>query len=225
MKLRELPENERPREKLIYRGKSSLSNAELIAILIRTGSRDMSALRLAEKLLSMDKNGIFSLGECSVEELCAVKGIGKAKACQISAAMELGRRVAATPRKSRQRIKSSGDIAGIYMEEMRYCRKEYFNAVMLNAKKEIIASENIAIGDLCSSIVHPREAFLCAVKRSAAGIIFMHNHPSGDPKPSKEDIDVTRRLCETGRILGISVLDHIIIGDGIYISLKEQGLI
>jgi len=210
---------------MIYRGKESLSDAELLSILIQTGSGEKSAADLAEEILALDDDGMAFIRDCMPEELIRIRGIGAAKACQIMAAVELGRRTASHPGKARQRIGSSQDVADIFLEKMRYHKKEFFDVVLLNAKGGIMAVENVAVGDLCSSIVHPREAFSSAVRRSAAGVIFMHNHPSGDPQPSRDDIDVTQRLCETGRILGISVLDHIIIGDGTYISFKEKGLI
>jgi len=225
MIIRELPEVERPREKLIRYGKEHLTNTELIALLLGTGSKGESAIGLAENLLSMDDDGLLHLANCSVEELSGIKGMGPAKAGKLLAAMELGSRMATTQRPERVRIESTFDVVGIFMEKMRYHKKEYFNVLLLNAKGGILAVETIAVGDLSSSIVHPREAFLAAVKRSAAAVIFIHNHPSGNPKPSPQDIEVTQRLCETGKILGINVLDHIIIGDGTYISMKEKKII
>lgn len=225
MIIQELPEMERPREKLFRYGQAHLTNAELIALLLGTGSRGQSAIGLAENLLALDENGLLYLTGCSVEELSDIKGMGPAKASRLLAALELGGRIATTQRSKKSKIESTSDVVRIFMEKMRYHKKEHFNALLLNAKGEILAVENIAVGDLSSSIVHPREAFLAAVKRSAAAVIFIHNHPSGNPKPSPQDIDVTRRLCETGKILGIHVLDHIIIGDGVYISMKEKNII
>jgi DNA repair protein RadC len=222
MIIRELPEMERPREKLSRYGKEHLTNTELIALLLGTGSRGESSIGLAENLLALDEAGLLHLANCSVEELSRVKGMGLAKACKLLAAMELGSRVSTTQRPQKTKIESTADVVEIFMEKMRYHKKEYFNVLLLNAKGEILAVETVAIGDLSSSIVHPREAFLAAVKKSAAAVIFIHNHPSGNPKPSPQDIEVTNRLCETGKILGIHVLDHIIIGDGIYISMKEK---
>lgn len=225
MNIMELPEMERPREKLCRYGQSQLSNAELIALLLGTGSRGESAIHLAENLLSLDGTGLLYLGGCSVEELSAIKGMGSAKASRLLAAIELGTRIATAKPSKKSRIVSTADVVAIFMEKMRYHKKEHFNVLLLNAKGEILAVETVAVGDLSSSIVHPREAFLAAVKRSAAAVIFLHNHPSGNPKPSPQDIEVTQRLCETGKILGIHVLDHIIIGDGIYTSLKEKNII
>jgi DNA repair protein RadC len=225
MSIRELPEAERPREKLLRFGQEHLTNTELIALLLGTGSRGESAIGLAENLLALDGDGLLHLANCSVEELSGIKGMGLAKASKLLAAIELGSRMATTQRPEKTMIESTADVVGIFMEKMRYHKKEYFNVLLLNAKGGILAVETVAVGDLSSSIVHPREAFIAAVRRSAAAVIFLHNHPSGNPKPSPQDIEVTHRLCETGKILGIHVLDHIIIGDGIYISMKEKKII
>lgn len=225
MNIRELPETERPREKLMRFGQQHLSNTELIALLLGTGSQGESAIGLAENLLALDGDGLLHLANCSVEELSDIKGMGPAKASKLLAAIELGSRMATTQRPEKVKIESTSDVVDIFMEKMRYHKKEYFNVLLLNAKGGILAVETVAVGDLSSSIVHPREAFIAAVRRSAAAVIFLHNHPSGNPKPSPQDIEVTHRLCETGKILGIHVLDHIIIGDGIYISMKEKKII
>lgn len=225
MTIKELPENERPREKMIRLGREQLTNAELLALLLGTGSPGLSSINLAEKLLALDQDGILHLANCSIEELSSLKGIGTGKASKLMAAIELGKRMATMPRIDRTRIESTQDVVQIFMEEMRYHKKEYFNVLLLNAKGGLLSVQTVAIGDLSSSIVHPREAFTEAVKRSAAAVIFLHNHPSGNPKPSPQDIEVTKRLMETGKILGIHVLDHIVIGDGTYVSMKEKGII
>ncbi|MBR6444314.1 MAG: DNA repair protein RadC [Firmicutes bacterium] len=224
MAIEKMPSQERPRERLLSEGVSTLSNVELIAILLHTGTKERTALELAGDVLSADRRGILFLGECTPEELQQIKGVGKAKACQLMAAVELGKRAAKTKKEIRPKITSASEIAGIFMEDMRYYRKEHFNVLMVNAKGEVIQNENIAVGDLCSAVVHPREVFSPAVRRSAAAVILVHNHPSGDPEPSKEDIVTTSRLSEAGKILGINVLDHIIIGDGIFVSLRREGL-
>lgn len=225
MKIKELPTEERPREKMVARGKESLSNSELLAILLRNGTKDKTAIHVAEEILSMENDGIRNLQDVSIEELSRIKGMGEAKCCQILAAVELGMRMSTMPKRSKRKVKNTEDVANIFMEEMRYYQKEFFNALLLNSKGEIISIENISIGDLNSSIVHPREAYKSAVKKSAASVIFVHNHPSGDPNPSKEDIHVTKRLREAAKLLGINFLDHIIIGDGAYISFMEKKLI
>ncbi|MBN7772774.1 RadC family protein [Clostridium aminobutyricum] len=223
MIIRELPPDERPREKLMLYGIGALSNAELLAILIRTGTNKKSALILANEILSYDKNGVAFLADCVPEELSQIQGIGKAKACQIIAAIELGKRISNKPKASKIQINNPEIIANLFMEEMRYYKKEFFNVVLLNTKGEILSVENAAIGDLNSTIVHPREIFCNAVRKSAAAVVFVHNHPSGNPTPSKEDIDITHRLLRAGEILGIQVWDHIIIGDGTFFSLKNRG--
>ena len=225
MKIRQLPEDERPREKLLREGRDKLSTAEVLAILIGSGGADRSALEIATNLLTMDSRGSAFLGECRPEEMMSVKGIGRAKACEILAAVELGKRIAACPREERRVISTSADIADVVMEKMRYYRKEHFVCMLINVKGEIIEESCISIGDLCSSVTHPREVFVDAVRRSAGSVVFIHNHPSGDPTPSEADVATTKRLIEAGQILGIPVLDHIVIGDGEYVSMKAKGLI
>lgn len=225
MKIREMADTEKPREKMMRSGRETLSNAELLAILIRTGTGGRSAVDVAGEVLSIDRKGLVYLAECTPSELAGIRGIGDAKACQIMAAVELGQRIATAPRPHAEKASGVTEIVDIYMERMRYYKKEFFNALLLNAKNEIISEENISVGDLSSSQVHPREAFNPAIRKSAASVVFVHNHPSGDPTPSREDINVTMRLAEAGRILGIRVLDHIIIGDGTYVSFKQENII
>ena len=224
IKIKELPEPERPRERLIRNGAGALSNSELLAILLGSGDRNASAVMLAERLLSADSSGIRFLTECSPEELCSIKGVGPAKAAILMAAVELGRRIMTTSGTSRINIKSPDDVAALFMEKMRYLKKENFNVLLLNTKSEMIAVENVSVGSLSSAEAHPREVFSNALKRGAAGIILVHNHPSGNPEPSSADIKLTERLSEAGSILGIEVLDHIVIGDGIYVSMKGEKL-
>lgn len=223
--IKKMPISERPREKMITYGCQSLSNAELLAIILSTGTRDKTAIDLASGILNMSKDGLRTLRDCTIEELMQIKGVGLAKASQIIAAVELGKRIALTTKVNNYRIKGPEDVSNLLMEEMRYLNKEVFNIILLNTKHDVIAIENISIGSLNASIVHPREVFNRAIRRSSSAIILAHNHPSGDPKPSGEDINITKRLIEAGTIIGINVLDHIIIGDGIYFSMKEQELI
>ncbi|MCI5536877.1 MAG: DNA repair protein RadC [Clostridiales bacterium] len=225
MNIKQMPSEEKPREKLLREGSDRLSTTEILAILINSGTKEISALEIAAQLLSMDKRGVRFLAECSPEELGRIKGMGQAKICTVLAAVELGKRIAAAPVRDRNLIRSSSDIADLFMEKMRYYKKEHFVSLMINAKGEIIEETEVSIGDLCSSSTHPREVFVDAVKRSAGSVVFLHNHPSGDPSPSDTDIQTTKRLIEAGTILGIPVLDHIIIGDGIYVSMKAMGLI
>lgn len=221
--IKELPSEERPREKLIQFGADSLSNAELLAILIGSGTKKASALMLANRILAIEE-GISYLTDCQPDELTQIPGMGLAKSCQIIAAIELGKRIATKPKTKRINIKSPNEVANLFLEEMRYLKKEYFKVLLLNTKNEIIMIENVSVGCLNSSVVHPREVFCTAIKKSACSMIAVHNHPSGNPTPSQADIDITKRLVEVGELLGIQVLDHLIIGDGTYISLKESML-
>ena len=216
MNMRQLPSEERPREKLLRAGKENLSTTEILAILLRSGTKDRSALELASDLITISPDGIGYLAECRPEELASIRGIGLTKACEILAAVELGKRIASRPSAKRIRISSAKDIAEIFMERMRYYKKEHF---------EIIEEANISVGDLCSGTTHPREVFVDDVRRSAGSVVFLHNHPSGDPEPSEADVETTVRLMEAGAILGIPVLDHIVIGDGNYVSMKARGMI
>jgi len=223
--IKDLPLNERPREKLLKYGVSSLSNAELIAVIIRTGHLEDNAIDLANRILSLDSSGIGYLSQVTVEELTKINGVGYCKAAQIVAAIELGKRISSRSADARLKVDSPIVIVELLMEEMRYLNKEHFKVVLLNTKNQIISIEEISIGNLNSSIVHPREVFNIAIKRSANSIILVHNHPSGDSTPSKEDISITHRLIDAGNIIGIKVLDHIIIGDNNYVSLKQRDII
>ncbi|WP_307272925.1 DNA repair protein RadC [Peribacillus sp. V2I11] len=222
MLIRDYPKEERPRERFLQDGPQSLSNQELLALLLRTGSREESVLQLSSRLINSFK-GLRLLKEASVEELTMIKGIGEAKAIQILASVELGRRISNLNDQDRYVIRSPEDGANYCMEEMRFLSQEHFVCLYLNTKNQVLQKTTVFIGSLNASIVHPREVFKEAFKRSAASIICLHNHPSGDPSPSREDIEVTKRLVECGKIIGIEVLDHIIIGEHKYVSLKEKG--
>jgi DNA repair protein RadC len=225
LRMKDIPASERPYEKLEKHGPEALSNAELLAVIIRTGNQQETSVSLAQRLLSYggDNGGITFLHDISVEELRKIKGIGRVKALQIKAVMELSKRVSASFA-NRASIRSPAEVSALLMEEMRHLKKEVFKVILLNTKNHIIKLLDISVGSLNSSIVHPREVFSEAVKSGCSGMLLVHNHPSGDPEPSREDIETTRRLVSAGNILGINVLDHIIIGDGRYISFKEQGL-
>lgn len=220
--LRDVPAEERPRERMLHSGAQSLSNAELLAILLRTGTYAESVVMLAQRVLK-EADGLRNLVGLSVEQLTRIKGIGEAKALQILAGIELGRRLAKSSAQETVTIRSPRDVSQLLMEDMRYLRKEHFICLFLNTKNHVIGQETLSIGSLNASIVHPREVFLAAIQRSSASIICVHNHPSGDPAPSPEDVELTRRLAEAGQIIGIEVLDHIIIGDHRISSLKEMG--
>jgi DNA repair protein RadC len=221
--MKDVPHEDRPRERLIREGASSLSNQELLAILLHSGTRNESVMQLAERLVSRF-DGLDLLKEASIEELKQVKGIGTAKAVQLLAGFEIGQRMARMVHDSRYAIRSPEDGAEYVMEEMRSLKQEHFVTLFLNTKNQVLHKRTIFVGSLNASIVHPREVFKEAVRQSAASIICFHNHPSGDPTPSREDIDVTKRLASCGKMLGVDVLDHIVIGDRRFVSLKQKGL-
>lgn len=220
--IRDYPADERPRERLVKNGAKSLSNQELLAILLRTGTREESVIQMANKLLK-NFEGLRLLKDASLEEIMAVKGIGYAKAVQILAAVEIGRRIGNLTYQDRYVIRSPEDGANYVMNDMRFLSQEHFVCLYLNTKNQVLHQQTIFIGSLNALIVHPREVFKEAFRRSAASIICLHNHPSGDPAPSREDIEVTKRLVECGKLMGIDILDHIIIGDKKFVSLKEKG--
>lgn len=220
--IRDFPQDERPRERFVQNGPASLSNHELIAILLRTGTKDESVLQLSNRLLT-NFEGLRLLKDATLEEMTEIKGIGQAKAIQILAAVEIGRRIANLNYTDRYVIRSPEDGANYVMNDMRFLSQEHFVCLYLNTKNQVIHKQTIFIGSLNASIVHPREVFREALKRSAASIICLHNHPSGDPAPSREDIEVTKRLVECGKMIGIDVLDHLIIGENKFVSLKEKG--
>lgn len=221
--LRDLPREERPRERMLRSGAEALSHAELLAILLVTGTRKESALTVAQRILGQTSS-LRQLADMGIEELIGINGIGPAKAVQLKAAIELGRRMSASRIGERVVIRSPRDAAELLAEQLRYLQKEHFVCLFLNTKNQVIAQETLSIGSLNASIVHPREVFRAAIKYGSASIVCAHNHPSGDPAPSPEDIAITKRLVESGRIVGIDVLDHIVVGDGHFVSLKEQGM-
>ncbi|MFO8059169.1 MAG: DNA repair protein RadC [Bacillota bacterium] len=230
LKIQELPPRERPRERLLQWGAGDLTNAEILALLMGTGNPQggENVLDLAQRVLvSLGRRGgsdavLRNLLDTSVEELCDISGIGRAKASAIVAAVELGRRVAAEMPRSSE-VNGPQDVARILVEDMRYLDRECFKIVLLNTRNRVLGIEVVSVGGLDSSVVHPREIFKVCVRRSAAAVILAHNHPSGDPTPSREDIEVTERIVSAGTLMGIDVLDHLIIGDDCYVSLREQG--
>ncbi len=226
LRIKELPICERPYEKMSEVGAEYLSNAELLAIIIKTGTREYTAVELAQKVLKLSQDGRLStLNNLSIEQFMKVKGIGRVKAIQIKAVLEFSKRIATSNGVVRHVVKSADDVSNLMMEEMRYHKKEMFKAILLDTKNKVLKIVSISTGSLNASIVHPREVFSEAVKCGCNSIIFVHNHPSGDPTPSNEDLRTTDRLVNAGDILGIKVLDHIVLGDGRYVSLKEQGFI
>lgn len=218
--IKDMPADMRPRERLLHSGAKYLSDVELLAIILSTGVKGMSALELSQRLLQ-NFGGLGRLGNVSSEEFSSSTGVGHAKAARILAALEMGKRIAGKAPSKKFTVSSSDLVAELMMPSMRYLEKEYFKALILNSKNHLLKVEDIAVGSLNGAIIHPRELYRAAVKVGAAGVIVVHNHPSGDSTPSREDIALTKRLVEAGRIVGIELLDHVIIGDGRYVSLKE----
>jgi len=220
--LRGLPSGDRPRERLYARGAGEISLQELLAIVIGGGTRGAGASMLALRLLG-EFGGVVALGRSGVDELRRVPGIGFARACQLVAAFELGKRFARESRAGGSAIREPGDIARLFMDEMKDYDREHFKAAFLNTKNQIIKVVTVSIGSLNASIVHPREILKPAIASSAASIVLVHNHPTGDPSPSREDIEFTRRFARCGELIGIELLDHIVIGADRFQSLKESG--
>ncbi|MBB6729313.1 RadC family protein [Cohnella zeiphila] len=220
--IREIPQDERPRERMIKQGASALKDAELLAILLGTGTRNESAIRLAERIIQ-ECGGLRRFAESSWDELTQIRGVGPAKSLQLQASIELGRRLARSRLPDMIRISRPQDAADLLMEELRHLREEHFVCLFLNTKNQVIGRQTLSIGSLNASVVHPREVYRAAIRRSSASILCAHNHPSGDPTPSPEDVSLTRRLAEAGELIGIELLDHLVIGDNRFISLKEAG--
>jgi DNA repair protein RadC len=224
LKVKELPIDDRPREKLILKGPQSLSDAELIAILLRTGTKGKSVIEVAQNLLI--KENLAILAGKSIEYFTKSNGIGKDKAATLSAAFELAKRVKISEKwYSNKKITSPNDLAEIFIPLLRDEIKEKFIVVCLNSSNQIIKFETISIGNLNSSIVHPREVFKVAIENNSASIFLVHNHPSGNSEPSREDINITKRLVDAGNIFDIKVLDHIIIAGENYTSFIENRII
>jgi DNA repair protein RadC len=221
--LKDWPQDERPRERLLSHGANSLSDAQLLGILIRSGGSGQTAVDLGRELLERF-GGLGGIAQAGVREICSVKGIGPAKAAEIKAAIELGRRHQ-RPMLAGASFCASKDVADYYVPRLRDAKREEFRCVLLDTKNRVIKDVSVSNGSLTASLVHPRETFKDAVRESAAAVIFVHNHPSGDTRPSQEDILLTRRLVQAGELLGIQVLDHIIIGDGDHFSFRDRGLI
>ncbi len=223
-RIKDWPEDERPREKLLRHGADSLSEAELLAIVIRTGTGKQTALDLARRMLSNEKTLRGIAGKSPIE-LMRMKGIGEAKAVELIAAFEIGRRLQGMKGEERNIIRSPEDVAKIMIPKLRDCRKEEFYVLVLDSKNGLKHEAKVSTGTLNASLVHPREVYKVAIDHDGASIIVVHNHPSGNPEPSKEDVDITRQLAEAGKIIGIPLHDHLIIaGDG-HTSFAERGLI
>ena len=221
--IRDMPQDERPRERLMRLGARVMSNAELLAIMMRTGVGGENVLRLADRLLAHFE-GLPGIARASLTELQVVNGIGPAKAVEIKAALELGRRLMASAPEERPRITSPADAANLLMSEMMLLEQEDLRVVLLDTRNQVLRVETVYRGSLNTSVVRVGEIFRAAIKDNAAAIIVAHNHPSGDPAPSPEDVHVTRQIRQAGTLLDIELLDHIIIGHQRYVSLKERGL-
>ena len=220
----DLPASERPRERLQKFGAEALSAQEILALILGRGIAGESVMVTTQRLLSQFSS-LKGVAEASLEELAGVRGIGLAKAAQIKAAFELTSRLEAYQDGGRREaVKSPEDVVALLRGRLKSKKKEYFLALLLDTRSKLIRTAEISIGSLDTSIVHPREVFKEAVSASAASVIFAHNHPSGDPEASEDDINLTKRLAEAGEIMGIEVLDHVIIGGQKYLSLKRDGL-
>lgn len=214
---------DRPREKLLDLGPAALSVAELLAVVLRTGTEGETVLDQARAVLDAGDNSLHGLARLSFAELRAVKGIGPAKAAQLLAVVELAKRFAEVEFRPGEAFRSSADIYAHFRSRLADQRHEQFYAVLLDNKHRKIRDVCVSQGSLTASIVHPREVFLPVIRESAAAVIFVHNHPSGDPTPSREDVDITRRLREVGELMGVRVLDHVVIGRGRYVSFVDDG--
>ncbi len=220
--IKQIPPESRPRERLARLGASALSDVELLAILLRSGMRQKSALVIAQEILAQCRD-VEGLSRARHAQLSGMSGMGESKAAQVLAAVELGRRVMSGGSKPRQKLSSPRDVCAYLQTVFKGMAKEQFLALHLNSKNKLIGQEWISAGILDASHAHPREVFQGAIVAGAKSIIVAHNHPSGDPAPSREDAAVTRRLCEAGRLLGIALLDHVIVGDQGCFSMREEG--
>jgi DNA repair protein RadC len=222
VKMRELPLHERPRERLMSHGPEALSNTELLSVILGSGTKNESVMNLSARILS--SYGFERLSDAGHRQLKTVHGISDAKACTILASVELGKRIATGGHAGRRSVQGPEDVAMMVAPRMRGLRKEHFRGIYLDSKKHVIKDELISVGGLNSNSVHPREVFGPAIRESAAALILVHNHPSGDPTPSRDDVKTTGMISEAAEMLGIELLDHIVIGRDGYRSLREEGL-
>lgn len=222
--IKEMHEDERPYEKCIQLGAASLTNAELLAVILRTGTKGISSLDLARTILdsSSGEKGLLNIHTLTFDRLKTMKGIGTVKAVQIICLSELAKRLAKTSAKEGLVFSRPSTIAEYYMEDMRHQKQEHMKLLMLNTKSKLVGETDISKGTVNASLVSPRELFIEALERNAVSIILLHNHPSGDPTPSNNDILLTKRVKTAGDLIGIELLDHIIIGNNCYISFAEQ---
>ena len=220
--IKQWPRNERPRERLLDEGPSSLSDGQLLAILLRTGRENATAVDLALDLLKRSE-GLRGLPSLTFSELSALPGIGPAKAAQVMAAIEVGRRSMGSILRRGIKVRGSREIFDHYYPSFKALKQEVFKALLLDTKHRVLIDLTVSAGSLNQTIVHPREVFGPAIREAAAAVIVIHNHPSGDPTPSPEDIELTHRLIKAGEIIGIKIIDHLVIGDHRYVSFLDQG--
>lgn len=222
-RIMDLAENDRPRERMAKYGPQSLSNPELLAILLRVGMEGENAVQVAQRLLG-DFGGLRGLQQASFEDMCRKRGLGPAKTAQIQAAIELGRRIKLETVEEKAAIHSPADAAALVEYEMSAFQQEHLWTILLDTRNRLISIERLYQGSLNSSTVRVGELFRAAIQKNAAGLIIVHNHPSGDPSPSPEDVNLTRSVVQAGKLMDIEVLDHLVIGRGKHVSLKERGL-
>jgi len=222
--VRDLPKTERPRERLIKLGPEALSAQELLALIIARGIPGKSVMNIAQELLSKFGN-IKEVSEATIEQLCEIRGIGPAKAAQIKACFEIGKRGELEPEQKKYDIKNPQAIVKAVGASIKNKAKEHFKLIILDSRNKIIDITNVSIGTLNANLAHPREIFKDAISHNAASVVLVHNHPSGDPEASEDDLKITKQLVEAGRILGIEVLDHIVIGKNSFVSMKDKKLL
>ena len=224
--IKEWPEEDRPREKLLSKGAPALSETELLAIILRNGdaASGNSAIDHARLLLNQF-GGLRGIEEAAIAELCGIKGIGPAKVAQLKACLEIGKRIGSQKWETGQPLHSAEDVFHHFRETLGREKREFFYVVLLNNKNRKMREVKVSEGSLTASLVHPREVYNPVIRESAAGVIFVHNHPSGDPAPSREDIDITKRLKDVGDVMGVRVLDHVVIGHDRYFSFNDKGML
>lgn len=224
--MRDLPQSERPYEKCLTKGPQYLSDAELIAAIINTGTKGFRAIDLSQEILQNSNSfpGILGILNMSNEELMKIKGVGKVKAAKLKCIAELSKRIAKSKATNLIQLASPSSIANYYMEELRHVEQEQVVLLMFDTKNKLLAEKTVYIGTVNASLVSPRELFIEALRKQAVYLVLLHNHPSGDPTPSNEDIILTKRVQKAGKLIGIQLIDHIIIGDLCYTSLKEKNL-
>ena len=221
--IKELPSSERPRERLLEYGVGALSTAELLAIILRTGTRDENVILLSHRILARFGN-LAGMVQASTAEMISERGLGPAKVAQLKAALELGRRMLVESPEERPQIRSPADAANLVMTEMGLLEQEQLRVILLDTKNRVLATPTIYVGSLNTSLIRVGELFREAIRANCASLIVLHNHPSGDPTPSPEDVSVTRQIVEAGKLLDVEVLDHLIVGRQRFVSLKERGL-